>query len=125
MATCCDFDHEPPPQQQDNGEAGHALPVGCQPRVNVNEHSQTGVSRVTGHDSTASALPGDDTTLGTATAAQDPQEHERDPNTVDWDGPDDPANPLNWYVLHAVGPTASASQTSNAKSLTRFWIGVL
>jgi|SRR5690242_2975449 len=24
------------------------------------------------------------------------QEEARDPNVVDWDGPDDPANPLNW-----------------------------
>lgn len=24
------------------------------------------------------------------------QEEARDPNIVDWDGPDDPANPLNW-----------------------------
>lgn len=23
-------------------------------------------------------------------------EEERDPNVVDWDGPDDPANPMNW-----------------------------
>ena len=23
-------------------------------------------------------------------------EPSRDPNVVDWDGPDDPANPLNW-----------------------------
>jgi len=25
------------------------------------------------------------------------EREERDPNIVDWDGPDDPANPRNWY----------------------------
>lgn len=25
-----------------------------------------------------------------------PVQEPADPNTVDWDGPDDPANPLNW-----------------------------
>lgn len=24
----------------------------------------------------------------------------KDPNVVDWDGPDDPANPLNWPASH-------------------------
>lgn len=32
------------------------------------------------------------------------KQHTVDPNIVDWDGPDDPANPLNWSgpkkVLH-------------------------
>lgn len=34
--------------------------------------------------------------LSTDTAAT--EEIINDPNVVDWDGPDDPANPLNWYV---------------------------
>lgn len=25
------------------------------------------------------------------------EEEQQDPDIVDWDGPDDPANPLNWY----------------------------
>lgn len=36
--------------------------------------------------------------------ADDPQEEERDPNIVDWDGPDDPANPQNWYVKREAWP---------------------
>lgn len=24
------------------------------------------------------------------------EEHDQDPNSVGWDGPDDPANPQNW-----------------------------
>lgn len=32
---------------------------------------------------------------GPGTSAEE-EEAERDPNIVDWDGPDDPANPINW-----------------------------
>ena len=31
-------------------------------------------------------------------AVTENDETETDPNIVDWDGPDDPANPMNWYV---------------------------
>ncbi|KAJ5558176.1 hypothetical protein N7535_008392 [Penicillium sp. DV-2018c] len=34
-------------------------------------------------------------------------EKETDPNIVDWDGPDDPANPLNWSSRRKVGATCS------------------
>ena len=88
MATTSrDFGDEPPPQQQDSDEAGR--------QHHVDEHPQTGV---TTHDSSASALPGDETKAETAATGQDSQEEERDPNIVDWDGPDDPANPQNWYA---------------------------
>jgi hypothetical protein len=30
-----------------------------------------------------------------------------DPNIVDWDGPDDPENPLNWSTKRKVGATCS------------------
>jgi hypothetical protein len=92
MATTRDFGREPPAQQQDIEKAGHALHSG---RQHVNEYPQTSV---TNHDSSTSALPDDETTVGTAATAQDSQEKGRDPNIVDWDGPDDPANPQNWYV---------------------------
>lgn len=38
-------------------------------------------------------LNGDETTQEEADAER---ERERDPNVVDWDGPDDPENPQNW-----------------------------
>lgn len=31
----------------------------------------------------------------------------RDPNIVDWDGPDDPENPLNWTTKRKVTATVS------------------
>ena len=43
--------------------------------------------------SDASSTTTDDRTLG---GEAPNQEAERDPNIVDWDGPDDPENPLNW-----------------------------
>lgn len=36
--------------------------------------------------------PGHDSGLETAMQEKAP----KDPNIVDWDGPDDPANPMNW-----------------------------
>lgn len=35
------------------------------------------------------------------------EEASRDPNIVDWDGPDDPENPLNWTVKRKVTATVS------------------
>ncbi len=32
----------------------------------------------------------------TETTAEDPKDEPVDPNVVDWEGPNDPANPLNW-----------------------------
>lgn len=34
-------------------------------------------------------------------------EEPRDPNIVDWDGPDDPENPLNWTTKKKVSATIS------------------
>lgn len=39
-------------------------------------------------------LTGDDRERG----SQADQEKAPDPNIVDWDGPDDPSNPLNWSI---------------------------
>lgn len=35
------------------------------------------------------------------------KEETRDPNIVDWDGPDDPENPLNWTAKKKVTATIS------------------
>lgn len=35
------------------------------------------------------------------------EEVPRDPNIVDWDGPDDPENPLNWTAKRKVTATVS------------------
>ncbi|CAI7619564.1 unnamed protein product [Penicillium bialowiezense] len=35
------------------------------------------------------------------------KEPSRDPNIVDWDGPDDPENPFNWTVRKKLGATMS------------------
>lgn len=40
-------------------------------------------------------------------AAQQQDKGPRDPNIVDWDGPDDPENPLNWTAKRKVTATAS------------------
>lgn len=45
-----------------------------------------------GVQSEAASTRSDDRTLGDAPA----QEEQRDPDIVDWDGPDDPQNPMNW-----------------------------
>lgn len=45
-----------------------------------------------GVDSHAHSTHTDERTL----SGDVPPEQERDPNIVDWDGPDDPANPQNW-----------------------------
>jgi hypothetical protein len=37
------------------------------------------------------------------------EEAPRDPNIVDWDGPDDPENPLNWTTKRKVSATLSIS----------------
>jgi len=33
---------------------------------------------------------------GAVTEKSSDEEEKRDPNIVDWDGPDDPENPMNW-----------------------------
>lgn len=45
-----------------------------------------------GVQSAATSTNSDERTLGGEPVA----ETEQDPNLVDWDGPDDPENPLNW-----------------------------
>ncbi|KAJ5577973.1 MFS transporter cpaT [Penicillium hispanicum] len=40
-------------------------------------------------------------------ATDSPEEFAQDPNTVDWDGPDDPENPLNWTKKRKVTATTS------------------
>lgn len=37
-----------------------------------------------------------DTTTNLDSGASTDSKIDRDPNVVDWDGPDDPENPLNW-----------------------------
>jgi hypothetical protein len=37
------------------------------------------------------------------------EEAPRDPNIVDWDGPDDPENPLNWTTKRKASATLSIS----------------
>jgi len=32
-----------------------------------------------------------------------------DPNIVDWDGPEDPANPMNWSSVRKIGAIAMVS----------------
>ena len=40
---------------------------------------------------------GGDLEKGKPTATEEAKEETQDPNIVDWEGPDDPQNPLNWY----------------------------
>ena len=47
-------------------------------------------ARTLGNDSTS------DVEAGRQVAAASPVAEEKDVNVVDWDGPDDPANPRNW-----------------------------
>jgi hypothetical protein len=42
-----------------------------------------------------------------ATTTELQQDAFRDPNIVDWDGPDDPENPLNWTKRKKVNATVS------------------
>jgi len=42
-----------------------------------------------------------------ATATELKPESIHDPNIVDWDGPDDPENPLNWTKRKKVNATVS------------------
>ncbi len=92
MATSRDLTRETTPQNYDEAEHALHVPAGHQ---HVNEHPQTGI---TSRNLSPSAPPGGESTVNMATAAQNSQEHEQDPNIVDWDGPNDPANPQNWYV---------------------------
>ncbi len=48
-----------------------------------------------GAQSKAASIHTDERTLSSV-ADTTLQEPDQDPNVVDWDGPDDPANPLNW-----------------------------
>ena len=43
------------------------------------------------------------------TAKQRENEKAADPNVVDWDGPDDPENPLNWSTRQRYFHVALAS----------------
>lgn len=55
-------------------------------------HASSSLDAEKGVQSAALSATSDDRSLG-----GDPgMEAERDPDIVDWDGPDDPANPLNW-----------------------------
>ncbi|KAK4446922.1 efflux pump rade [Podospora aff. communis PSN243] len=71
-------DPESAPQQQDSGDRG-------QPQHGI------------GDDSSASALPVDKAPHSAIEAARDSAVLQaQDPNIIDWDGLDDPANPQNW-----------------------------
>lgn len=41
------------------------------------------------------------------TDIEEVDDESRDPNIVDWDGPDDPENPLNWTTKRKVSATVS------------------
>lgn len=47
-------------------------------------------------------IPGEDVNVST----------EKDPNLVEWDGPSDPVNPYNWYVLAYSKPMIGPQSTS-------------
>ena len=47
-----------------------------------------------GEQSNVGSTHSDDRTLGAEAPAREGEE--TDPTIVDWDGPDDPANPMNW-----------------------------
>lgn len=55
-------------------------------------HASSNLDVEKGVQSAALSTNSDDGTLGGDTAP----EAQRDPDIVDWDGPDDPENPLNW-----------------------------
>jgi multidrug resistance protein len=59
-----------------------------------------------GAQSQAQSTHTDERTLSGDTSIQEPQEP-RDPNLVDWDGPDDPANPQNWAASRKWGIIAA------------------
>lgn len=65
--------------------------------------SQNGVDKKIGY-----RAEGDDVERG-STPADDSQSGPRDPNLVDWDGPDDPMNPLNWPFRKKFVATATIS----------------
>jgi multidrug resistance protein len=59
-----------------------------------------------GAQSQAQSTHTDERTLSGDASIQEPQEP-RDPNLVDWDGPDDPANPQNWAASRKWGIIAA------------------
>jgi len=56
-------------------------------------------SRVS-HSDDVESSPGHETTGSDSTTEEKAPE---DPNIVDWDGPDDPANPMNWSSTKKIG----------------------
>lgn len=46
---------------------------------------------------------------------------ESDPNIVDWDGPDDPANPLNWYELRRFRTSNHTADIFIVRSQLKKW----
>ena len=68
-------------------------------------------------DSAKSQHGGEASSLEMASLDQDATHivaKESDPNLVDWDGPEDPENPLNWY------PATANSRIMSAPLLTLF-----
>ena len=51
------------------------------------------------------------------------QQSERDPNIVDWDGPEDPANPINWSEALKWGNVAVVSSITFLTQVTHHVLG--
>ena len=97
-----------PEKERDAFEEGHDADVPLNKGVVNSEHESLkkeptfDSEKVGGHDlsstSSEDGVPADkDLEKGQAVTSEE-QTEEKDPNIVDWDGPDDPQNPYNWYA---------------------------
>jgi hypothetical protein len=73
---------------------------------------EKGVSEPNSDFDTATIVPEAESqpvTRDGAVAGEKGEEEDGDPNTVSWDGPDDPANPMNWTMRKKWGNVAVLS----------------
>ena len=93
MATPATYSNPAQEAQGLHGKAVHAYEQGHDSDFPVDEaHKSSHLDIEKGVQSAAISTNSDERTLGGDHAP----EADRDPDVVDWDGPDDPENPLNW-----------------------------
>ena len=116
-ATNPEKDHIPgvlggdlPTDEKTSQESGHAGAA----RVNESEATDTSLKQdvsvekekrdVSSNSSEDGSPQERDVEKGQPETHASEEHEESDPNIVDWDGPEDPENPQNWYVMHDNNP---------------------
>ena len=103
-------------KERDALEEGQDADISSKQEVGHSEHeslkkeapidSEKGDGRDVSSTSSEDGVPADRDLEKAEPAVSEKPEDQHDPNVVDWDGPEDPQNPYNWYVISSTDRAA-------------------